>query len=131
MRICEFRHLFSGKCRITATIRIDLDHARLFPGAMGCVRCRWEGSRERQSSTELYEEYRRWVDGIWRWFAAELGTRYMGVLETPMGCRTLALRTRETASIRQGIAQPPRESRSRRPSSGCRRGRMKRRAHED
>ena len=85
MRIREFRHLFSGKRRTTATIRIDLDHTRLFPGAMGCVRCQWEGSRERQPSTELYAEYRRWVDGIWRWLAAELGTRYMGVLETPDG----------------------------------------------
>jgi hypothetical protein len=85
MTVREFRHLFRTTRRIVATIRIDLDRARVSPGDMGCVRCEWEGSRERQPSAELYEEYRQWVDGVWRWLADELGTPYLGLLETPDG----------------------------------------------
>jgi len=85
MRIREFRHLFSTTRRIVATIHIDLDRARVSPGDMGCGRCEWEGSRERQPSAKLYPEYKQWIDGIYRWLSAELGSRHMCALETPDG----------------------------------------------
>jgi hypothetical protein len=83
--IREFTHSFSGPRRITATLRIDVEAARLGPRSLGCLRVSWEGTEERQPSAELFEEYRQWIDGVYRWLATELGISLSPALEYPDG----------------------------------------------
>ena len=45
-----------------ARIRVDLTRFRFRPGIMICIRCEWEGSKEKQPSAELYPEFKEWMD---------------------------------------------------------------------
>jgi hypothetical protein len=91
VRLREFTHLFTGRRRITATIRIDLDAARLKPRSLGCLRVAWDGSKERQPSADLFEEFREWIDSVYRWLSTELGTSLSLPLENPDGSLQLWL----------------------------------------
>jgi hypothetical protein len=109
MRVREFRHLFAGTRAITATLHIDPEAARLNPRSLGCLRVEWDGSKERQPSAELFEEFRQWIDGVYRWLATELGTGLSLPLENPDGSLELWL---------YDPGKPPRLAREARNTSG-------------
>ena len=88
-RIREFRHLFAGKRRIMATVRVDLAGLRYHPGALNCHRCEWEGSKERQPSAELYPEFKAWLDYVFADVAAKTGESLLCIFELPAPARRI------------------------------------------
>jgi hypothetical protein len=82
-RIREFRHVFSGPRRIVATVRIDLDRVRFRPHTLTCIKCEWEGSRVKQPSTEIYPEFKQWMDYLLADIATKIGTHLLYLFELP------------------------------------------------
>jgi hypothetical protein len=90
-RLREFRHLFAGHRRIMAIIRVDLAGLRFRPGIMSCIRCEWEGSKERQPSTELYPEFKEWMDFVLSDVTSGTGSNLLYVFELPEPERRIEL----------------------------------------
>jgi hypothetical protein len=82
-RIREFRHLFSGPRRIVATVRIDMARVRIRPYALSYVQCEWDGSKGKQPSAELYQEYKEWMDIVLADLATKTGTNLLYLFEIP------------------------------------------------
>lgn len=83
-RTREYKHVFAGPRRITATIRIDLPRATLLhTGDFAITRCEWDGSRERQPSAELYSEFKERVDFVFSDMATKTGANLLYVFDLP------------------------------------------------
>ena len=50
---------------------------------MSLIRCEWEGSRVKQPSTELFEEYRAWMHHVLSIVVSQTGTPLLYVFEVP------------------------------------------------
>ena len=90
-RVREFRHCFSGTRRIVATVRVDLSRVRFEPRSMSCIRCEWEGSRVKQPSSELFEEYRAWMHHVLSIVVSQTGTPLLYVFEAPAPVKEIEL----------------------------------------
>ena len=88
-RIREFRHLFAGPRRITATIRVDLAELRYRPGVMIWARCVWRGSKIKQPSAELWPEFKEWSDFVFSDVAAKTGTNLLYAFDLPAPARRI------------------------------------------
>ena len=89
-RVRKFRHLFSGTSRIVATLRVDLSRVR-FERSMSCIRCEWEGSRVKQPSTDLFEEYRALMHHVLSIVVSQTGTPMLYVFEAPAPVKEIEL----------------------------------------
>ena len=90
-RIREFRHCFSGTRLIVATVRVDLSRVRFEPRSTSCIRCEWEGSRVKQPSSELFEEYRAWMHHVLSIVVSQTGTLLLYVFEAPAPVKEIEL----------------------------------------
>jgi hypothetical protein len=124
-RIREFRHLFAGHRRIVATVRIDLAHVRFRPGAIACFRCKWDGSKERQPSAELYPEFKEWIDYVLCGVVEQTGSSLLCPFDLPGDPRTVevwfydhgekprlakTLRKRDERPLSELLARVPQEN---------------------
>ena len=90
-RIREFRHVFAGPRRITASIRIDLASVCLQPHIMACIHCEWDGSKVRQPRAELYPEFKSWMDYVVSAVVAITGTPLLYLFEVPESVKQIEL----------------------------------------
>jgi hypothetical protein len=82
-RLREYRHLFSAHRRIVATIRVDIARLRFRPGDWACFRCEWDGSKVKQPSADLYQEFKVWADTVFSDVADQAGHGFLYVFEVP------------------------------------------------
>jgi hypothetical protein len=90
-RVRQYSHLFKGARRIVATLRVDFDRAAaLGVGSHAITPCQWEGSKERQPSAELFDEYKAWMHSVMSSVVAQTRKGLIFVFEPP-GTRTAEL----------------------------------------